>query len=409
MEGALPALRRFKLITVHTPDVLSKLAHALKGGILPLLEHFHVRQCTVFSRDIDLLSDMVEARAQIPRCKPFVVFEGAYESSNYGSAERTAARIRLLRALVPSLKELPRLEWDPAYEALFHELHPPHLEALRILLTTNAVLYPSSEVLKTMPSLKTIDYFFNVRQNTLGATPFQPVITALQRGVRMKALQEVELYYCKIGDVKFGEFLSALESSGCADGMTVLSFDNCGIYDGGARALARLLRRDGLPALEKLRLSSSRGISDGGVVALAKALEEAPRTLLVELNLGYMDMGDLGIAAAASLIHKGRLRRLQKLDLSCKTGVTNKTIVDLSLAIGERRLFKLRKFRLGTSYNGLPLLTESLAKNCLELTELSLSYGNNKDETAWLKEGLMRSLRDAGRTPTVYVQQQHYY
>jgi len=58
-------------------------------------------------------------------------------------------------------------------------------------------------------------------------------------------------------------------------------------------------------------------------------------------------MGDLGIAAVTSLIHKGRLRRLQKLELSSAKGVTKKTIVDLSRAIGKRRLFKLRKFSLG--------------------------------------------------------------
>lgn len=105
------------------------------------------------------------------------------------------------------------------------------------------------------------------------------------------------------------------------------------------------------------------------MVALAEALGKAPRTSLVELDLGYIDIGDLGIAAVASLIHKGRLRRLQKLDLSCKKGVTNKTIVNLSLASGERRLFKLRFFLLGFEkvgkfYTVLPLLTESLAKNC---------------------------------------------
>ena len=38
-------------------------------------------------------------------------------------------------------------------------------------------------------------------------------------------------------------------------------------------------------------------------------------------------MGDLGIAAVTSLIHKERLRRLQKMELSSAKGVTNKTTV----------------------------------------------------------------------------------
>jgi len=98
----------------------------------------------------------------------------------------------------------------------------------------------------------------------------------------------VELYHCNLGDVNFCEFLLALEGSGCADRLTVLSFDNCGIYDEGVRTLAGLLRRDGLPALEKLCLSSRRGICNGGLLALAKVLGKAPRTSLVELHLGYI-------------------------------------------------------------------------------------------------------------------------
>lgn len=92
--------------------------------------------------------------------------------------------------------------------------------------------------------------------------------------------------------------------------------------------------------------------------------------------------------------------------------MTNETIVDLSLAIGKCGLFKLKKSSLGfekigvsySHYTGLPLLTESLAKKCPELIEVSLSYGNGI-EADWLKQVLLRSLRDAGRTPTVYVYQ----
>jgi len=92
-----------------------------------------------------------------------------------------------LRALLPSLKGLTRFEWNPAYDACSHDLNPPNLEVLHVQLA-EAGLCPSSEALKTMPSLKTIDYFFYVYQNTLVAAPFQPVITALQRGVGLKAL-----------------------------------------------------------------------------------------------------------------------------------------------------------------------------------------------------------------------------
>lgn len=42
-------------------------------------------------------------------------------------------------------------------------------------------------------------------------------------------------------------------------------------------------------------------------VALAGGLREAPRTMLKDLCLNNIGMGDVGMAALASLIDKGRL------------------------------------------------------------------------------------------------------
>lgn len=114
---------------------------------------------------------------------------------------------------------------------------------------------PSLEVLEGTLALKKIDYDFEYH-NTFGAAPFQPVITALQHGIGLKLLQAAAFSYCELGD---------LESSGCANQMTVLSFTSCQIGVEGARTLADLLRLDGLPALESLRIRNE------GVVALAEA------------------------------------------------------------------------------------------------------------------------------------------
>jgi len=96
------------------------------------------------------------------------------------------------------------------------------------------------------------------------------------------------------------------------------------------------------------------------------------------------------------------------MDLSSAKGVTNKTIVDLSRAIGKRRLFKLRKFslgfeKIGTSNTGPPLLTKSLAENGPELARKTLGYDDSRDEANGLKEVVLNSLREAGRTARVYV------
>lgn len=175
-------------------------------------------------------------------------------------------------------------------------------------------MVPDVEVLGAIPSLKTVDYEFKCN-NILGAAPFLPVIGALQRGVGLQFLQEVKLLHCKLGNAYFSEFLEALECSGCADRMTVLSCLACDIGIRGVRALADLLRRDKLPALKRLLLGLNYMITDVGVVALTEALEEAPRTLLVDLDLSYIWMEDVGMAALASLVHRGRMHQVQVLDL----------------------------------------------------------------------------------------------
>lgn len=78
----------------------------LTNGTLPRLEHFDVRQSMPTTSDMDIVSDMVEARAQIPGCKKFVSFKAGYYWLDEASL---ATQDRLLRALLPSLKELPRL------------------------------------------------------------------------------------------------------------------------------------------------------------------------------------------------------------------------------------------------------------------------------------------------------------
>jgi len=52
-------------------------------------------------------------------------------------------------------------------------------------------------------------------------------------------------------------------------------------------------------------------IGDEGVVALAGGLREAPRTMLRELCLNNLGIGDVGMAALAFLIDQGRLEHLK--------------------------------------------------------------------------------------------------
>jgi len=131
------------------------------------------------------------------------------------------------------------------------------------------------------------------------AEAFQPVIAALHRGVGLQTLQELSLKSYLLGE-GFKNFVYALGGSGCANHTVTLSFSYCGIGLEGTRALADLIRDDGLPALECLSLKGDREIQDEGVVALAEALRGAPRTLLKKLYLKKVGMCDEGMVALAS-------------------------------------------------------------------------------------------------------------
>ena len=95
----------------------------------------------------------------------------------------------------------------------------------------------------------------------------------------------------------------------------------------GARALADLLRGDGLPALISLKLGLNKNIGDEGAVALAGGLCEAPRTMLKNINL-RVGMGDVGMAALASVIEHGRMGQLKYINLG--DGMTDKGLVALA-------------------------------------------------------------------------------
>jgi len=69
MERALPALKVVGLSLYNTHSFLSKLARALMGGAVPLLEHWSVNQKRVTEENMEVVADMVEARAGILNCQ----------------------------------------------------------------------------------------------------------------------------------------------------------------------------------------------------------------------------------------------------------------------------------------------------------------------------------------------------
>ena len=242
---------------------------------LPLLEHLELAQYDLTDEDRVLLADMVERRTQIAECHGLTLFR----SNGNWLGNGTPAEVRLLRALLPSLRNLSGgVHWHVAFEPCFRDICPPHLKVLEVVADDEA--FPSVEVLEAAPALRNFGISVDGHGVAIGAAAFQPVIAALHRGVGLPFLQDINVGNCTIGDGHFCDFLQALKSSGRAERMLALSFVNCGIGVDGARALANLLRGNGLPALEHLILDWNGSIGDEGVVALARGLIEAPRTML---------------------------------------------------------------------------------------------------------------------------------
>ena len=76
VDGALPALKKlvFNFPSTPTPPVVAKLAEALVGGALPLLEHLEFGceyKATMCFTDEDcvMLANMAERRALISGCR----------------------------------------------------------------------------------------------------------------------------------------------------------------------------------------------------------------------------------------------------------------------------------------------------------------------------------------------------
>jgi len=133
-----------------TRGVLCELASALIGGASPQLQELSLT--TEFDdSELEFLADLLEARARTPGCKRLERFEG-YEG--WLDEAPLPARIRILRALLPSVKDLEQFEWRHGFEACFREVQAPCLTTFAVWLgydEDRAVF--SCSVLEAAPAL----------------------------------------------------------------------------------------------------------------------------------------------------------------------------------------------------------------------------------------------------------------
>lgn len=160
VEGALPYLRTLYVNYTFSYDNahFSTLVRVLAGGIAPSLEKFYFNEAGFNEDDYSSLADMVEARARIPECKGLERIDG--NGDDWFDEASLKTRIRLLRALLPSVKALPPLGWEDALEACFIETKSP-CEALDVYFAEDMNASPL-RMFQAAPALKKIVVVFDI-------------------------------------------------------------------------------------------------------------------------------------------------------------------------------------------------------------------------------------------------------
>lgn len=372
--GALLVLRTLHIDCPLNPGGLSMLARALMGGTSPQLQKLRFDSSKADDNDMNDIAIMIEARAGIPGCQRLESVEG--ENEAWFDRRSREVRIRLLRALLPSVNELPPLTWHASFEACFCESQWPFVTRLEVFLDEESfeadMTVFSSDVLASMPSIVTIKLCADTC-SVLGARALESITAALQCGA-LQALQRLELYIFILSDDDLRDFADVLGQSSCAQRLVSLQFRNCQLTAEGLSALVEPLGRGVLPALKDLCLCGNSRITDLGVGALAEALQGATQTYLWSLDLRNVEMGHAGMEDLAFLVRQGRLEQLRELFIAENSGVS-----DEGIAINEHGLPALTALHIGELKGATAKSIRAIVKLVLdeskELTVISLKYG----------------------------------
>lgn len=312
---------------------------------------------------------MIENRARQPDCKRLEILE----AGDWLEEGSEAARLRLLRALLPSITRLEGATWSNAYEACVLKAQPMHLAYFGVKLRDDAA--PSVEVLEAMPALNEVVYTPQ-RDGFCGISGLAPFISALHRGVAFQNLNTLTFALFHLGLAGWGHLLGALAGAACALQMIRLEFVKGNFNAQNMASLAALLGQDTFPALTTLRLFDNPAITDDGVEVLAEGLGAALTTRLAQLDLSYVSMGDKGMMALANLVGSGRLEDLEVLLLNGNWDITDAGACALARAIDEAgptglpRLLQFRAERLQhVTDRGVGALAFAMLKNCSDLQD----------------------------------------
>lgn len=134
---------------------------------------------------------------------------------------------------------------------------------------------------------------------------------------------------------------------------------------------------------------------------------KSTHTLLTELNLDNVGMGDQGLVALASLIDQGRLVQLEALNVSGNESVTDQGYIALARAIdigGLSNLSMLQIYRLAKLTGvGISAISLAVIKGCPQLEEIDLEGsgpgdGSHRDAIT----GMLEATGRVGKVKVIY-------
>jgi len=126
--------------------------------------------------------DMVETRARNLRCK---TLKSTLKGNSAFDAASLETRSRWLRALLPSVRALPKFTWHDSFRPCFTDVRAPCLQMLSVFLDDSQVGGGAftRKALEAAPALVGIQIeSHNTAPTLLGASALQSVTAALQRG-----------------------------------------------------------------------------------------------------------------------------------------------------------------------------------------------------------------------------------
>ena len=390
IPGVLPRLEQ--LCFLPTPywqaGMLPVLAGSLAAHACPSLRVLELGNEGFNDEDLEALAAMLEVRALCPACCGLeIVLAQRILSRHHPLALRT----RLMRCLLPTVKELGPFCWQ-AYEECFVSIRPRQLLTCKV----KGPGVPPVEVWESMPGLEELVYAPGEPESIPGRlADLEPFISALNRGVAFQHLQYLELSCVELEVDEWVRLLTTLAGAHCASQLTHLVLMRCNLCPITMATFSDLLGKDTLPMLRVLCLLHNTAIGDNGVEVLAKGLLAASRILLTELDLEDVGMDDKGPAALASVVRAGRFDRLGRLFLGCNAAVTDEGVSLLAQAVEERGLPILSKFRADylqlVTGAGVRALAHALIQNCPRLKLLDL-FGSGANE-----EGLQDAVAEMVR------------